>query len=129
MEEFNLHLTGDIHAVVAANNLLAAAIDARMLHEATQTDEQLFDRLCPPDASTGKRKFAPVMLARLEKLGIAERADPEKLTAEERSAFARLDLDPDTVTWNRVLDTCDRFLRKVTNRYCCCCCCQYYYSY
>jgi methylenetetrahydrofolate dehydrogenase (NADP+)/methenyltetrahydrofolate cyclohydrolase/formyltetrahydrofolate synthetase len=28
MEEFNLHLTGDIHAITAANNLLAAAIDA-----------------------------------------------------------------------------------------------------
>ena len=27
MEEFNLHLTGDIHAITAANNLLAAAID------------------------------------------------------------------------------------------------------
>jgi formyltetrahydrofolate synthetase len=27
MEEFNLHLTGDIHAVGAANNLLAAAIE------------------------------------------------------------------------------------------------------
>ena len=26
MDEFNLHLTGDNHAVVAANNLLAAAI-------------------------------------------------------------------------------------------------------
>jgi methylenetetrahydrofolate dehydrogenase (NADP+)/methenyltetrahydrofolate cyclohydrolase/formyltetrahydrofolate synthetase/formate--tetrahydrofolate ligase len=33
MEDFNLHLTGDIHAVSAANNLLAAAIDARLLHE------------------------------------------------------------------------------------------------
>jgi methylenetetrahydrofolate dehydrogenase (NADP+)/methenyltetrahydrofolate cyclohydrolase/formyltetrahydrofolate synthetase/formate--tetrahydrofolate ligase len=33
MEDFNLHLTGDIHAVSAANNLLAAAIDARMMHE------------------------------------------------------------------------------------------------
>jgi methylenetetrahydrofolate dehydrogenase (NADP+)/methenyltetrahydrofolate cyclohydrolase/formyltetrahydrofolate synthetase/formate--tetrahydrofolate ligase len=33
MEDFNLHLTGDIHAVTAANNLLAAAIDARMMHE------------------------------------------------------------------------------------------------
>lgn len=33
MEDFNLHLTGDIHAVAAANNLLAAAIDARLLHE------------------------------------------------------------------------------------------------
>lgn len=39
MEEFNLHLTGDIHAITAANNLVAAAIDTRMFHENTQTDE------------------------------------------------------------------------------------------
>lgn len=38
MEDFNLHLTGDIHAITASNNLLAAAIDARMLHEKTQSD-------------------------------------------------------------------------------------------
>ncbi len=31
METFNLHLTGDIHAVTAANNLLAAMIDNRLL--------------------------------------------------------------------------------------------------
>jgi formate--tetrahydrofolate ligase len=31
METFNLHLTGDIHAVSAANNLLAALIDNRLL--------------------------------------------------------------------------------------------------
>lgn len=30
MEEFNLHLTGDIHAIGAANNLCAAAIETRM---------------------------------------------------------------------------------------------------
>ena len=34
MEEFNLHLTGDIHAITASNNLLAA----RILHENTQSD-------------------------------------------------------------------------------------------
>ena len=45
MEEFNLHLTGDIHAITAANNLMAAAIDARMFHESDATDEQLFNRL------------------------------------------------------------------------------------
>lgn len=39
MDEFNLHLTGDIHAITAANNLLAAQIDARMFHEKTQTDK------------------------------------------------------------------------------------------
>ena len=27
--------------------------------------------------------------------------------------FARLDVDPSTITWNRVLDTCDRFLRRI----------------
>ena len=31
MEDFNLHLTGDFHAVTAANNLLSAAIDASIL--------------------------------------------------------------------------------------------------
>lgn len=32
-------MTGDIHAITAANNLVAAAIDARVFHEATQKDE------------------------------------------------------------------------------------------
>lgn len=32
MEDFNLHLTGDFHAVTAAHNLCAAMIDASLLH-------------------------------------------------------------------------------------------------
>ena len=32
MEDFNLHLTGDLHAVTAAHNLLAAAIDNHLHH-------------------------------------------------------------------------------------------------
>jgi formate--tetrahydrofolate ligase len=32
MEDFNLHFTGDIHAVSAAHNLLAAMIDAHIMH-------------------------------------------------------------------------------------------------
>lgn len=32
MEKINLHLTGDIHAVTAANNLLAAMIDNHLFH-------------------------------------------------------------------------------------------------
>jgi formate--tetrahydrofolate ligase len=32
MEELNLHFTGDIHAIGAANNLLAALLDASILH-------------------------------------------------------------------------------------------------
>ena len=112
MEEFNLHLTGDIHAITAANNLLAAALDTRMFHESNSTDEQLFDRLCPPKKD-GSRRFSPVMLRRLGNLGIAQ-TDPNQLTREERSRFARLDLDPTTITWRRVIDTSDRMLRQIT---------------
>ncbi|KAH9901590.1 FTHFS-domain-containing protein [Cubamyces lactineus] len=111
MDEFNLHLTGDIHAVTAANNLLAAALDARMFHEATQSDKALYNRLVP--AKKGKREFAPLMFKRLQKLGI-DKTNPDDLTPEEINRFARLDVDPDTITWNRVLDTNDRFLRKIT---------------
>ena len=32
MEEINLHFTGDIHAVTAANNLIAAILDAHVFH-------------------------------------------------------------------------------------------------
>ncbi|KAG9318484.1 formate--tetrahydrofolate ligase-domain-containing protein [Chiua virens] len=97
MDEFNLHLTGDIHAVTAANNLLAAALDAPDSY--------------PP--RKGKREFAPLMFKRLQKLGI-NKTNPNDLTPEEINRFARLDIDPETITWNRVLDTNDRFLRKVT---------------
>jgi methylenetetrahydrofolate dehydrogenase (NADP+)/methenyltetrahydrofolate cyclohydrolase/formyltetrahydrofolate synthetase/formate--tetrahydrofolate ligase len=113
MEEFNLHLTGDIHAITAANNLLAAAIDTRVLHETTTPDAQvLFDRLCPAGKG-GSRRFAPVMLRRLRKLGI-DKTNPNDLTLEERSRFARLDIDPDTITWRRVTDTNDRMVRQIT---------------
>jgi formyltetrahydrofolate synthetase len=112
MEDFNLHLTGDIHAITAANNLLAAAIDVRVFHEGNQTDEKLFERLCPPDKQ-GNRRFSPSMLRRLKKLGI-DKTDPNDLTPEERSKFVRLDIDPDSITWRRVVDTNDRFLRGIT---------------
>ncbi len=111
MEDFNLHLTGDIHAITAANNLCAAAIDARMFHESQQDDEKLFNSLCPPNKQ-GKRTFSPPMLKRLKKLGI-NKTDPDQLTAEEQSRFARLDIDPSTLTWRRVIDTNDRFLREI----------------
>ena len=111
MEEFNLHLTGDIHAITAANNLLAAAIDARMFHEKDATDEQLFNRLLPPDKN-GKRHFTRGMVVRLEKLGITA-SDPDELNAEQRRKLCRLNINPETITWRRVLDTSDRFLRGV----------------
>jgi formyltetrahydrofolate synthetase len=113
MEDFNLHLTGDIHAITAANNLLAAAVDTRIFHErTTPSDEALFDRLCPP-SKDGSRRFSNVMLRRLRKLGIHE-TDPNQLAAEDRRRFARLDIDPEGLTWRRVLDTSDRMLRQIT---------------
>ena len=112
MEDFNLHLTGDIHAITAAHNLCSAALDARMMHEQVITDDnKLFDALCPPDKK-GVRKFAPTMLRRLKKLGI-DKTDPNELTPEERARFARLDIDPANVTWRRVVDVNDRFLREI----------------
>ncbi len=112
MEDFNLHLTGDIHAITAANNLLAAAIDARIFHESKQPDdEKLFNALCPADKD-GSRRFAPSMIRRLKSLGI-EKTNPNDLTPEERSRFARLDIDPASITWRRVVDTNDRFLREI----------------
>lgn len=112
MEDFNLHLTGDIHAITAANNLMAAAIDVRMLHERAASDEQLFERLCPKDKS-GKRKVSKSILARAKRIGIKE-TDPEKMTPEERRHLFRLDIDPESITWRRVMDTSDRMLRGIT---------------
>ncbi|KAJ6660154.1 hypothetical protein lerEdw1_018081, partial [Lerista edwardsae] len=111
MEEFNLHLTGDIHAITAANNLLAAAIDARILHENTQSDKALYNRLVP--LVHGERKFSPIQIARMKRLGLTK-TDPETLTADEVNQFVRLDIDVSTITWQRVVDTNDRFLRKIT---------------
>lgn len=111
MDEFNMHVTGDIHAISMANNLLAAAIDTRMFHENTQKDGPLYKRLVP--AKKGSRKFPTCMLKRLEKLGI-NKTDPNELTEEEVAQFVRLDIDPDTITWRRVVDCNDRFLRGVT---------------
>ena len=107
MEDFNLHLTGDIHAVTAANNLLAAAIDTRILHErATHDDAKLGRALCP-DGS-----FATGIALRAKRLGIKARR-LEDLSPEEMHRLFRMDLDPGSLTWQRVLDVSDRFLRRV----------------
>ncbi|KAH7011912.1 formate--tetrahydrofolate ligase-domain-containing protein [Ilyonectria destructans] len=111
MDEFNLHLTGDIHAITAANNLLAAAIETRIFHENTQKDGPLYKRLVP--VKNGKRQFAPIMFRRLKKLGI-DKTNPDDLTEDEIHRFARLDIDPETITWRRVLDVNDRHLRGIT---------------
>ncbi len=112
MENFNLHLTGDIHAITAANNLIAAAIETRMFHESYQSDAALFDHLCPADED-GNRKFGIAMQGRLRNLGI-NKTDPNDLTAEERKRFVRLNINRETLTWRRATDTNDRLLREIT---------------
>ncbi|MBS3735859.1 MAG: formate--tetrahydrofolate ligase [Candidatus Bipolaricaulota bacterium] len=72
MEDFNLHLTGDIHAIGAAHNLIAAALDARLMHERNYSDEAWKEK--------GKEK---------------------------------LDINPYSITWNRVVDLNDRALRNI----------------
>ncbi|KAF5274072.1 hypothetical protein FQR65_LT04470 [Abscondita terminalis] len=111
MEDFNLHLTGDIHAITAAHNLVAAQLDARIFHEATQQDIPLYDRLVP--TIKGKRKFSNIQLRRLQRLGI-QKTDPNALTLEEKVKFARLNIDTNNIVWTRVVDLNDRYLRKIT---------------
>lgn len=72
MEALNLHLTGDMHAVSIAHNLVAAAIDSRIYHESRQSDGEL-----------------------------------------EGHGIERLDIDPHSISWRRVVDVCDRFLRDI----------------
>lgn len=72
MEDFNLHLTGDNHAVAVAHNLAAAALDARWYHESISSDETLASR-----------------------------------------GIGRLDIDPYSIQWGRVVDVNDRALRHV----------------
>lgn len=112
MDEFNMHLTGDIHAISAAQNLLCAAVDTRMFHEHTsKTVKGFYKRLVP--SKKGVRKFTRQMLARLEKLGI-NKTNPDDLTDEEISKFAMLNIDPDSITIKRVVDCNDRFVREIT---------------
>ncbi|PMH43787.1 formate--tetrahydrofolate ligase [Vibrio sp. 10N.286.49.B3] len=74
MEELNLHLTGDIHAVTAAHNLASAAIDARIYHEQRE----------------GYDKF------------------------EQRTGLNALQIDPNSISWKRVVDHNDRALRMIS---------------
>ncbi|MBL9149630.1 MAG: formate--tetrahydrofolate ligase [Phycisphaerae bacterium] len=112
MEDFNLHLTGDTHAVTAANNLVAAAIDARMLHErAQENDRALATSLCR------KGGVGPVTLAacherRRARLGIAATTIDAMSDGDVRRLF-RLDIDPNAITWQRGVDINDRMLREI----------------
>ena len=112
MDEFNMHLTGDIHAISAAQNLLCAAVDTRMFHEHTSKSiGGFFKRLVP--SKKGKRAFLKSMLKRLEKLGITK-TDPTELNDKEVETFSILNIDPEYITIKRVVDCNDRFVREIT---------------
>ena len=112
MDEFNMHLTGDIHAISAAQNLLCAAVDTRMFHEHTSKSVSgFFKRLVP--SKKGKRAFTKSMLKRLEKLGITK-TDPAELNDNEVETFSILNIDPESITIKRVVDCNDRFVREIT---------------
>uniref|UniRef100_A0A0N4WZW6 formate--tetrahydrofolate ligase n=1 Tax=Haemonchus placei TaxID=6290 RepID=A0A0N4WZW6_HAEPC len=52
--------------------------------------------------------LSAVQKRRLKRLGIPEVDDANQLSPEQRVEFARLNIAPDTITWNRVIDTNDR---------------------
>jgi methylenetetrahydrofolate dehydrogenase (NADP+)/methenyltetrahydrofolate cyclohydrolase/formyltetrahydrofolate synthetase len=106
MEDFNLHLTGDIHAVGAAHNLLAAAINNRMAKEARWSTSYLAKTLCPDG------EYTPSMRKRLEKLGIKSEK-PSDLSDDDKERMFRLNIDPDSIQWRRVVDVSDAALRSI----------------
>jgi formyltetrahydrofolate synthetase len=106
MEDFNLHLTGDIHAVGAAHNLLAAAIDNRLAKEARWSTSYLAKALCPDD------EYTQSMRKRLEKLGIKSKR-PSDLSDEDKERMFRLHIDPYAIQWRRVVDVSDAALRNI----------------
>jgi len=106
MEDFNLHLTGDIHAVSAAHNLLSAAIDNRLTKELRWSTNFLAKALCPDG------EYTPSMRMRLDKLGITS-SNPSDLSAEDKERMFRLDIDPYSIQWRRIVDVSDASLRNI----------------
>lgn len=107
MEDFNLHLTGDIHAVGVAHNLMAAAIDARIMHESELSDDALAKALCPDGVT-----YTESQLRRFRKVGV-EPKPLDQSTPEEKAKVFRLNIDPYSIMWNRVVDVNDRALRNI----------------
>jgi methylenetetrahydrofolate dehydrogenase (NADP+)/methenyltetrahydrofolate cyclohydrolase/formyltetrahydrofolate synthetase len=106
MEDFNLHLTGDIHAVGAAHNLLAAGLENRMQKENRWSTDFLARALCPDG------EYTDSMRKRLAKLGI-QSEKPSDLSAEDKERMFRLNIDPYSLQWRRVVDVSDAALRNI----------------
>ena len=107
MEDFNLHLTGDIHAVSAAHNLLAAAVDARIMHEDELSDEKLAKALCPDG------DVRPVDVRPAQEAGHQGREASRSERPKTAARLFRLDIDPYAITLNRVVDISDRAIRNI----------------
>ncbi len=108
MEDFNLHLTGDIHAVTRGQQ--PAGGGDRCAHAARARSarrRQARQSHVPRTANspTAQRR-------RLAKLGIQAKTLADLSTEEKRRMF-RLDIDPASITWQRVVDINDRLLRKI----------------
>jgi hypothetical protein len=73
-------------AVTAANNLMAA-LEARLLHEASQSDA-----LSALKTNTSLYPLAPVMAKRLIKLGIDTNLTADQLTDAQKTSLMRLDV-------------------------------------
>ncbi|EPY50483.1 C-1-tetrahydrofolate synthase [Schizosaccharomyces cryophilus OY26] len=114
MDDFNLHMTGDIHAVTAANNLLVAALETRMFHESTQSDAALIKRMLP--FKNGHRVIPKGLLPRWKRICDILKHDPTEIDNASQDVlkkFVRLNIDLETIACNRVLDVNDRFLRTI----------------
>jgi methylenetetrahydrofolate dehydrogenase (NADP+)/methenyltetrahydrofolate cyclohydrolase/formyltetrahydrofolate synthetase len=106
MEDFNLHLTGDIHAVGAAHNLLSAAIENRIQKESRWSASFMARALCPDG------EYTDSMRKRLAKLGIKSEK-PSDLSEEDRDRMFVLGIDPYSLQWRRVVDISDASLRNI----------------
>lgn len=73
MEEINLHFTGDLHAISAANNLLAALIDAHIFHgnKANIDPDNITFKRC---LDTNDRALREIIVGIGEKNGVEHKA-------------------------------------------------------
>ena len=80
MEDLNLHFTGDIHAIGAANNLLAAALEAHILHG---------NKLGIDPLTVGWRRCVDVNDRALRQIMRRARRPRERLPARDRRSTSR----------------------------------------
>ena len=80
MEDLNLHFTGDIHAIGAANNLLAALLDASILHGNPRTIDAL---------RVGWRRALDMNDRALRQIDVGSAAAPTAIRARAASTSPR----------------------------------------